>query len=81
MLKLKIFNYFDKHLLTEENFDKYDVVIIANSYESEFKVAKNTYMVEDETVKHKILDINDYILSCYDAYNGVSELNLHLNKE
>jgi len=77
MLKLKIFNYFDKELLTIENFDKYDIVLIANNYESEFKIAKNTIMIEDENVKHKILDINDYILSCHDAYNGVSDLNLH----
>ena len=34
----------------------------------------------DETEKHDLNNINDYILQCYDTYNGVSDLNFHNNK-
>ena len=81
MLKLKIINYHDHHTLNEINFDDYDLIILANTYEQEFKVLKNSVMEYDSNIKQKLIDINDYIMSCYDAYNGVSELNLHLNKE
>ena len=77
MLKFKIIDYFDKHNLATLDEKQYHVVLLANTYEQEFKVIHNTIMEFDNSEKLKLIDINDYILNCHNAYNGVSELNFH----
>ncbi|RLF56161.1 MAG: hypothetical protein DRN27_09845 [Thermoplasmata archaeon] len=76
-LRIKIINYFDKHLLAEIDAKDYDVIIVANTYEQEFIVVHNNVMEYDSSVRLQLIEVNSYILDCYDAYNGVSELNLH----
>lgn len=76
-LKIKIIDFHDKHALNTLKENEFDLVIIANKYEQEFKVIHNGVMEFNSSHKLNLVEINDYIRECYDAYNNVSDLNFH----
>lgn len=79
MVKFKHIDYLEYNQKTVEslNHNDYDVIVIFNRYQNEFKVIKNKVMNFDPNVKINLDTISDYILECNNINNDVSDLNFH----